>query len=181
VAICSNQYGPAMGKVQYACLAYEKTRRIRLKLKTHARRNLCSKHMYSKRGVPHHSSLAEERIVPMNNFMKGVLFGVGIGLLVAPMRGEELRKLVGERVNEMRGYLPENEQMEAYRQQISSRVNQTASTLKDYAQQAASTMKSTASNLGEIAQNAASSVKSSGKDILDTTRDTVNSSQPSTP
>jgi len=116
----------------------------------------------------------------MNNFMKGVLIGIGIGLLVAPMRGEELRKLVGERVNELRGHLPENEQIEAYRQQISSRVSQTTSTLKDYAQQAASTMKTTASNLGEIAQNAASSVRSTGKDIVDTTKEAVNSSQPST-
>src|SRR2546421_11687104 len=101
----------------------------------------------------------------MNNFVKGLLFGVGIGLLVAPMRGEELRKLVGERVNELRGYLPQNEQLEAYRQQISDRVGQTAGTLKDYAQQAASTVKSTASNLSDIAQNAASTVKSSGKDL----------------
>jgi gas vesicle protein len=115
----------------------------------------------------------------MNNFMKGLLFGVGIGLLVAPMRGEELRKLVGERVNELRGYLPENEQLEAYKNQVTDRVSQTAGTLKDYAQQAASTMKTTASNLGEIAQNAASSVKSTGKDIAETTRDAVNSSQPS--
>src|SRR5579864_1188423 len=98
----------------------------------------------------------------MNNFVKGLLFGVGIGLLVAPMRGEELRKLVGERMNELRAYLPEDEQLEAYKSQISERVNQTAGTLKDYAQQAASTMKNTASNLGEIAQNAASSVKSTG-------------------
>ncbi len=115
----------------------------------------------------------------MNNFVKGLLFGVGIGLLVAPMRGEELRKLVGERMNELRGYLPENEQLEAYRSQISERVSQTAGTLKDYAQQAASTVKTTASNLGDIAQNAASSVKSTGKDIAETTKDTVNSSQPS--
>jgi len=116
----------------------------------------------------------------MNNFVKGLLIGVGIGLLVAPMRGEELRKRVGERVNELRGYLPENEQIDVYKQQIGERVSQTAGTLKDYAQQAASTMKSTASNLSDIAQNAASSVKSSGKNIADTTKETVNTSQPST-
>jgi gas vesicle protein len=115
----------------------------------------------------------------MNNFTKGLLVGVGIGLLVAPMKGEEMRQLVSERVNELRGYLPENEQMDAYRQQISDRVNQTASTLKDYAQQAASTVRSTASNLGDIAQNSASTIRRSGKDIADTTRDAVNSSQPS--
>jgi gas vesicle protein len=121
----------------------------------------------------------QERKERMNKFAKGLLFGVGIGLLVAPMRGEELRKLVGERVNELRGYLPQNEQIEAYKQQISDRVSQTAGTLKDYAQQAASTVRSTASNLGDIAQNATSTVKSSGKDIIDTTRDAANSSQPS--
>ncbi len=115
----------------------------------------------------------------MNNFTKGLLLGVGIGLLVAPMKGEELRKLVGERMNELREYLPENERIEAYRQQISHHVSQTAGTLKDYAQQAATTMKDTASNLGDIAQNAASTVKGSGKNIIDTTKHTVNSSQPS--
>lgn len=109
----------------------------------------------------------------MNKFVQGLLFGIGIGLLIAPMRGEELRKLVGERANELRGYLPQNEQIEAYRQRISDRVNQTADTLKNYAQQASTTMKSTAGNLGDIAQNAASSIKSSGRDIADTTRDTV--------
>jgi len=115
----------------------------------------------------------------MNNFVKGLLLGVGIGLLVAPMRGEELRKLAGERMNELREYLPQNEQIEAYKEQISNRVSQTTGTLKGYAQQAATTVKSTASNLGDIAQNAASSVKSSGKSIVDTTRHAVNSSQPS--
>jgi gas vesicle protein len=115
----------------------------------------------------------------MNKFVKGLLVGVGVGLLVAPMRGEELRKLVGERVNELRGHLPQNEQIEAYKQQIGDRVSQTAGTLKGYAQQAASTVKSTASNLSEIAQNAASSVRSTGRDIAETTREAVNSSQPS--
>jgi gas vesicle protein len=117
----------------------------------------------------------------MNNFTKGLLLGVGIGLLVAPMRGEELRKLVGERMNELREYLPQNEQIEAYKQQVSNRVSQTTDTLKDYAQQAATTVKSTASSLGDIAQNAAASVKSSGKNIIDTTKHAVNSSQPSIP
>jgi gas vesicle protein len=117
----------------------------------------------------------------MNNFTKGLLLGVGIGLLVAPMRGEELRKLVGERMNELREYLPQNEQIEAYKQQVSNRVSQTTDALKGYAQQAATTVKSTAGNLGDIAQNAASTVKSSGKNIIDTTKHAVNSSQPSIP
>jgi gas vesicle protein len=113
----------------------------------------------------------------MNNFVKGLLFGIGIGLIVAPLRGEELRRLVGKRVNELRGYLPENEQIDTYKHQISGRVNQTAGTLKDYAQQAATSVKSTASNLGDIAQNAASSVKSTGKNMADTTKGATSSAQ----
>lgn len=113
----------------------------------------------------------------MNSFVKGILFGVGIGLLVAPMKGEEMRRLVSERVGELRGYLPENEQLDIYKDQISSRVNQTAGTLKDYAQQAASTVKSSASNLSNIAQNAGTTLKSSGQDVANTTKDTLNSTK----
>ena len=111
----------------------------------------------------------------MNNFLKGLLLGVGIGLLVAPMRGEEMRNLLSERASELRGYLPENEQLNQYRQQVTDRVSQTASNLKDYAQQAATTVKSSASNLSSIGQNAASEVKSAGQDVANTTKNTINS------
>src|SRR5579883_2739243 len=113
-------------------------------------------------------------MIRMNNFVKGVLFGVGIGLLVAPLKGEETRRLISERLGELRGYLPENEQLDAYRQQISSRVSQTTDVLKDYAQQAATTVKSSASNLSNIAQGAAGTVKQSGQDVIDTTKQTAN-------
>ena len=36
----------------------------------------------------------------MNSFVKGLLVGVGIGLIVAPMRGEEMRRLLRERFEE---------------------------------------------------------------------------------
>ena len=107
----------------------------------------------------------------MNSFFKGVLLGVGVGLLVAPMRGEEMRRLIGERVNELQGYLPENEQIATYKQQVSDRLNQTAGTLKDYAQQAATSVKQTAGTLSDVAQNAASTVKSTGSDIAQTAKD----------
>ncbi|HEY7417083.1 MAG TPA: YtxH domain-containing protein [Ktedonobacteraceae bacterium] len=117
----------------------------------------------------------------MNNFLKGLLIGVGIGLLVAPMKGDEMRRLIGERANELRGYLPEDEQLALYRQQVSDRVSQTAGTLKDYAQQAATTVKQASSNLGDIAQNASSSVKSMGQDVVSTTKNAAqNASSSST-
>lgn len=109
----------------------------------------------------------------MNNFLKGILLGVGIGLLVAPMRGEEMRNLVKERFGELQGYLPENEQLNQYTRQVSDRVSQTADNLKGYAQQAASTVKSTANSLSTTAKNAASDVKDTSKDVAHTTKNTV--------
>jgi len=120
----------------------------------------------------------------MNRFVKGMLLGIGIGLLVAPMRGEEMRRKIGERLQQCRGYLPEQEQMDLYKRQITDRVSQTTDSLKGYAQQAASTVKtsakSTASNLSEIAQNAASNIRQTGKDVAGTTRETVNSAKTDT-
>jgi gas vesicle protein len=114
----------------------------------------------------------------MNSFMKGVLVGIGIGMLIAPMRGEEMRKMLAERMGELRGYLPENVQLDQlgqYTQQVSGRVSQTASNLKGYAQQAASTMRDTASNLSSIGKGATSEVKQTGQDVADTTKRAANS------
>ncbi|TMC21351.1 MAG: YtxH domain-containing protein [Chloroflexi bacterium] len=111
----------------------------------------------------------------MNSFLKGMLLGVGIGLLIAPMKGDEMRNMLSERANEVRGYLPENEQIDIYRQRVSDRVSQTTGTLKGYAQQAASSVKQTASNLNSLAQNATSNVKGTSQDVVDMTRDTVKS------
>lgn len=131
----------------------------------------------------------------MNNFLKGVLVGAGIGLLVAPMRGEEFRNLLAQRFAELRGSLPQNEQLSQYTQQVSNTMSQSAGNLKDYAQQAVSTVKNSASNLGDIAQNAATTVKSSasnlsdiaqnagstvkqtGQDVVDTTKKTATSAK----
>ena len=101
----------------------------------------------------------------MNNFLKGILVGAGIGLLVAPMRGEEFRQMLAQRFSELSNSMPQNEQLSQYTQQVSNTVSQSASNLKDYAQQAASTVKSSASNLSDIAQSAASTVKGSASNL----------------
>jgi|SRR5579863_5725013 len=106
----------------------------------------------------------------MNSFVKGVLVGVGVGLLIAPMRGEDTRRMLNQRFQEMRGYLPENEQMNQYMQQVSNRVSQASSNLSDLAQQAASKVKDTSSSLGNMAQQAASTVKQTGQDVATTTK-----------
>lgn len=111
----------------------------------------------------------------INSFLKGVLVGVGIGLLFAPMKGEETRRKIMERAGEFRGYLPENEQLQQYSQQVSQRVSETAGNLKGYAQQAASTLKSTAGNLSNITQRAGEDVRQTGQDVAHQTKRTVKS------
>ena len=111
----------------------------------------------------------------MKKFITGLLLGFGIGLLIAPMRGEETRRQLAERFAEMRGYLPENEQFNEYVQQVSDRVSQTSSNLKDYAQQAVSKVKDTGNTLSELGQKAGTDVKQTGQDVVDTTKQTVKS------
>src|SRR5712691_8550721 len=109
----------------------------------------------------------------MKSFIRGMLFGVGIGLLVAPMRGEEMRRLVGERLQELRGYLPENEQLNQYVQQVSDRVSQASGNLSDLAQQASSKVKETGSQLGTLGQQATETVRQTAQGATDTAKQAV--------
>jgi gas vesicle protein len=113
----------------------------------------------------------------MNSFVKGVLVGVGIGLVVAPMKGEEMRRMLSERFQEFRGYLPENEQMNQYMQQVSDRVSQTSNDLKGYAQQAASKVKDTGNTLGSLAQQAGTSVKQTSQGVAGTAKQAATSAK----
>ncbi len=115
----------------------------------------------------------------MKQFITGLLLGLGIGILVAPMRGEETRRQLAERFAEMRGYLPENEQFNDYVQQVTDHVSQTSSNLKDYAQQAVSKVKDTGSTLSELGQKAGTDVKQAGQGVVDTTKQTVKSAKQS--
>ncbi len=115
----------------------------------------------------------------MANFVRNVLIGVGIGLLIAPMRGEEMRRALAARFQQAQNSLPENSQLKYYTQQVSDRVTQSAQNLKTYAQQATNEVKNSASNLGNIASNATNEVKQTGQDVADTTRQNMNG-QPKT-
>ncbi len=113
----------------------------------------------------------------MKRFVRGMLVGIGIGMLVAPMKGEEMRNLLRQRFEELRNSLPENEQLNQYVQQVSDRVSQTSSILKDYAQQAASKVKDTGTTLGDLAQKTTQQVKQAGQDVADTTKQAVTSAK----
>src|SRR5438477_8187520 len=102
----------------------------------------------------------------MSRFLNGVLVGVGIGLLIAPMKGEEMRRLVRERYVELRSALPEQEQLQQAGQQVASGLSQTASTVKDAAQQ-------TGSTASDLAQQSARKVKQTGQDVASTAQKTA--------
>lgn len=111
----------------------------------------------------------------MGRFLNGVLVGIGIGLLVAPLKGEEMRRLMSQRYEELRSSLPDNEQLKQAGQQVASSASQTASKVKDYAQQAASQVKAAGSNVGDLAQQASREVKNSAQDVASTTKQTATS------
>ena len=116
----------------------------------------------------------------MGRFFNGLLIGAGIGLLIAPMRGEDMRRLVGERVKSLQNSLPSSGSGSQYIQQVSDQVSQAASTLKDHAQQAATRVQSTGSQLGDIAQRAGTEVKQTSQDVAKTTKQTARSAKPDT-
>ena len=47
----------------------------------------------------------------MNKFLTGAVIGVGIGMLLAPMPGQELRQMLGERLQDLGNQLARNEQL----------------------------------------------------------------------
>ena len=113
----------------------------------------------------------------MRLYIKGLLIGVGIGLLVTLitlMSSENLRNLLRERYVKLRNSLPDNEQLKQAGQQFAAGVTQTASTVKDYTQQAASKVKDTGSSLGDLAQQAKQQtiqqVKQTGQETVQTLR-----------
>jgi gas vesicle protein len=107
----------------------------------------------------------------MRSFTKGVLVGIGIGLLIAPMTGEEMRRLINQRFTDLRNSLPENANQ--YVHQVTERVAQTGENLREYAQQAVSKVKDTGSTLGDLAQRSVREVKQAGQDLADTTKSTA--------
>jgi len=111
----------------------------------------------------------------MKTFTKGVLVGVGIGLFVAPMKGEDMRHLLNERFTELRNSLPPDANQ--YVQQVTERVSQTSGNLRDYAQQAISRVKDTGSSVGSLAQQSAQEVKQTGQDLVDTSKTTASSTK----
>lgn len=107
----------------------------------------------------------------MGKFINGLLIGLGIGVLVAPMKGEETRRLVSERITSLRTSLPSGEQTPQYQRLASDPVSQAASMLKD----TATLTRLTGSMLADTTPHTASKVKQTSQDMAKTTKQTARS------
>lgn len=101
----------------------------------------------------------------MKNFTKGILVGVGIGLLVAPLSGQETRRLLAERVQEWRNSLPEDSRLNQYANQLSEWADSAKDNWRTYAQQAVSKAKDTGSAALQSGQDMASKAKQTSMDM----------------
>ena len=106
----------------------------------------------------------------MGRFLNGVIVGIGIGLMIAPMRGEEMQRLVRQRYEQLRSNLPEKEQLMQTGQQVAAGLSRTTGVVKDAAQQAATRMQGTGSALSDLAQQSVQKVKQTGQGALDASR-----------
>ncbi len=116
----------------------------------------------------------------MSTFSKGFLFGMSLGLLFAPLRGQEMRRLVSERFQKLRGTLSENEQLNQYTEHIPERASQVASTLKNSADQVTAQVKKAAGRTSNAAQYTGLQVKQMGSSAVETaTSETTQTQQSS--
>ena len=90
----------------------------------------------------------------MNRFVTGLLIGVGVvaSLIVLLTRGNKTQSFLRERLQQLRGTLPEPEHVQHYAQQVADRVSQAAGDAKDTAQQAMKKAKNVGSDLSDKAK-----------------------------
>jgi len=83
----------------------------------------------------------------MGRFINGVLVGAAIALLVAPMPGEDLRRLIRERWEEMGGSQAGNVQPGETGRKVTANTQQTAENFSDAMRQAARQGEQTSSSV----------------------------------
>lgn len=67
----------------------------------------------------------------MSRFLRTLLIGIGIGLLIAPMPGQEMRRRLSEMTRNLLGSAPEGVQLEQQGRPVTDQTSQTASELKE--------------------------------------------------
>lgn len=92
----------------------------------------------------------------MGQFTNGVIVGVGISLLFAPKKGQEVRDLLVQSFQTFRGHPPENEALKQQVQQMAGRVQET----QRMASRAAEMGGAVQNDLNNVAQQTGANVSS---------------------
>lgn len=111
----------------------------------------------------------------MGRFIRGLVVGMIFGQLLAPMRGQEMRRLLSERVQTLLGYLPDTTSVKQYAQQVADKTSQGMSRVKNTAQQITPQIRDTAANLSNAAQQTTSQVLQTGKDTANSVQQKASS------
>lgn len=111
----------------------------------------------------------------MSRFIRGFVIGMILGQLLAPMRGQEMRRLLSERIQKLLGYLPDTPQIKQYTQQVVDRTSQVVSDAKNTALQTAPKIRDAAQNLGDTVQQTTSNMLQTGKDTTNSVRQKASS------
>src|SRR5947209_14282546 len=102
----------------------------------------------------------------MGSFLRGLLLGVGFSWLIAPMRGQEMRQLISERFQQLRGSLPQAAQLGQAAQQSSHPTSKSADEVKNATRQGTSQVKQAASVAGETAKRTNSEMRQTGEEAV---------------
>ena len=107
----------------------------------------------------------------MGSFFRGILIGIGLGFLFAPMPGQQMRRLVNERFQKLSRSVPQNGQLQQTSQQAVDQVAQTAKTVKN-------TIAQTMPAVKPLAQQTADQVAQTAKTVKDTIAKTTPTTNP---
>lgn len=111
----------------------------------------------------------------MGRFIRGFVVGMILGQLLAPMRGQEMRRLLSERVQTLLGYLPDTTLVKQYAQKVVDRTSQGMGEVKNTAQKITPQLKDAAENMSNAAQQTTSEVLQTGKDTANSIRQQASS------
>lgn len=87
----------------------------------------------------------------MKSFTRGVLLGIGVGLLVAPMKGEEMRHVLAERMTEWRNALPADSPVTQYAGRVCASLTSVKENWRGYVRRVVEQAKDTGAALGKKA------------------------------
>jgi predicted flap endonuclease-1-like 5' DNA nuclease len=113
----------------------------------------------------------------MGRFIRGFVIGITLGQFLAPMRGQEMRHLLSERIQGLLGYLPNNMLSKQSTQQVIDHPSQRASDVENTSQQITSQARDTAGQLSNAVKQTTLKMPQTGTDTANTVQQSASSTR----